>query len=1466
MSSASSESNCSASVRPEGYESNSGEPAERLDQSCEGEEEEDEEYVNPRELVDEFETVFDEKGYEIIPEYYDSLLFLCRDFNNGFTWQLRLITLETLLRAFDSMKSVLMKFLFRSLNCGQDRSEEDAEKALAFSDTLSVIVSLVKAITEICEDEINSIAYANIISQANTCRLGERELCSEREDIDNNVLQCYDILKRKVLEMFHSICTFSVPDRTGNTIRNALRFLWEHEEVDKELLCTMASAIIEFIKHPKFCCKSTGALNSLRQMFCFLRPICVEFNQHKAVAWLLVSTTMELKYLKDSTTIENFPFLAAVKSVSVDGDLDHLLYYMYYFAMDELHRNFLSTSCCHIPRPYILFIESMAEIAPYIFFENIAPLIPILDYDPYTLRSRILSAFSTMLTTGVEETRFSVVKQNTAIIRERMVDEIQLHLSDTALQVRSKAISCCVEMAQSGNVPEIYLRKGLVNAVAEHLTEKTATLRRAAVKFLKFYLARNPFGTNLSRSHLFAVYQRLQIVEKLSTDTGLASDDFLKRIAEQFFDSISDKLGNILKRLVEEQSSLQHDDYELITTPLEEVMQLVVHQLFFPNSVQNALKVVVKLFYLGKFDNMSLEQSKEEIVDSLLVMLRQRFLNAPKELVDGCDENANVVPSSLSCDLNDADRNEKKLQFLEDAFILHDQIYKLVPEVVRSVVAKDLADVREAVNFLLICCRFLIRGCEAALFELYRRVENLSDDSKTEVIDAIASLFIVRRTDGKIEVFDTSLQLLKLLKRVEETDHYAVENLFCVMSQQYNYPTTVACVLFQILETKYLEDRVLAMKALTILAKGNRIFMRQHLREFQKYIRGSDDILACEALRALSNLVPLHSDSPEEKSDRDIFRLRIFDSLFPDIERLLFRLMLSDDAEATATLWHTCARNAIRVLFALSSEVDFMMSRVLGKTIWYAKRSADILIFYEKFKETQKNLNSDLIEDRRVYWNMKWQRTLERTLTIIGEIVEAMFVHISGSFKHELKRVAELVEVELKSDHETDEDYGNFDVNRSEVETDFAYEAGIFNMKPTSEKDIEVIATVPSTKTTIYIKQEVCDEKDDKSKPITEVVNDSEEEKGQTNPTTVDDLIRTHVNKLLEDSLLEPSSTLGVCLTFVVSCMRTASYCKAIRDAATRTFSKFMLISPHLAERGASFLFTVLCCDEEPQMRKYLLTSSIDVLRRFPAMLEKYALFIYRMTRDEDASVRLTAILHLTHLLSNDFLKPRGCLSDVAFCMLPSKSSSSGEREVAAAACNLFTELSKKGTLLVNVLPDIICRLSRYGDKVSMDAFKTVVSRLLGMIGDYSHDFMVEKMCHRFDFCGSKEAVENNEKIAQYFSHFISQLTLSEKSLSKMCSFLPHFAPFLDDDVIFNDFTGVVKSFMDNDPTTSAKETAEELLRKMEYLHKKSCLSEEENKRMLESVGVINLNVSVENGADGCPTAVFSFEDCEQPI
>ncbi|RCN47102.1 hypothetical protein ANCCAN_06825 [Ancylostoma caninum] len=1390
------------------------------DESEDKDEEEDDVCQDLKEAIEEFETAVYERGYEAVPEYYDVLFHFCRrKTGRAFEWAHRLSILETLPKAYDSMKSSLMKFISRSLNNGESRSEEDAEEAEAFSEHLLMILDLVKAVMCICEDEINHRAY-RVCTYANGTSLEAAALCSEEEDIDTNILQCYDILKRKVLEMFHSICTFSVPGSNGSTVRAALRYLWQPAEVDKELVSTIASTIIKFMEHPKFGKKSAKDRADLREFFMILRYICVSFNHQKVVARLFVSTTMDLEHLKNPNMTEKFPFIVALKSVSVDGDLDRLLYYIYYFALDSLHRYFLSgTSNPHIPRPYILFVESMAEVAPEIFAENIAPLIPLLNFDPHTLRGSILSAFCKVLMSDIEKTRFSAIDQNMAIIRERIMEEIKLHLSDTALQVRSKAVGYCVEIAQCGKVPEVSLRKGLVNAVAERLTEKMAVIRRSAIRFFKYYLINNAYGEN--------------------------------HVAKQFFNSISTVLRVALRRLIEDHRCTQPYDLELEKASLEEVMQLIVNQLFFADSVQTALETFVKLFHLGRLSNINSEQSKDEIVDSLMVDLRQRFLNAPKELIGGCDENDNVVASSVPNSPSGRDYLDRELRLLEDAFILHDQMAKVLCEVVRSIAGKDLADVHEALpprwasTTSPVYDIATFRGSEGALLELYRKVEDISEESKMEVISGIESIFVARKTDGKVDVPKTALSLLKRLKQSDE-----------------------------ILETKSAEDRVLVMKALAVLTIGNRTVMRQHVRDFQKYIRSSDVVLACEALRALSNLIPIQNGF-----DSKIHRLRVFDSMFVDVEKLLFKVLLSDGDAPASTCWYTCARNAVRLLFALSSEVDYVISRVLGKAIWYAKKAADLLIAYESIEQKP----SEPAGNRRMYWNLKWQRTMERTLMLIGEVVEGLLLHVSSSFRDGLKRVAELSETVRKSNDETYEDYGCFDMNRSEVETDFAYEEGIFNLRPTNDGDVEILATIPGNQVIVRVKQEDFDESGENGAIYGHEMHgktstdESEEEKAQTNPTTVDDLIRTHLSTLLESSLLRPDGTMGVCLSFVVSCMRTAKYSKAIRDAATRTFSKFLLISPHLAERGASFLFTVLSCDEEPHMREYLLASGVDLLHRFPTMLENYALFIYKMANDEDFSVRLTAILYLTHLLCKDILKPRGCLSDVALSMLPSKSftgSSCGGREVAAAACNLFNELSKKlkyvayylqGNLLVNVLPDIICRLSRYGEQVPMDAFQALVRRFLSMLGDKSHDVMVEKMCHRFDFCGSEEAIENNENIAHYFSYFISQLNLSEKSLQKMCDFLPHFAPFLDDDVVFNNFSGVVRFFIESDPSPTAKDAADGLLRKMEYLHRKSTLTEAESKKILKNIGYIDLEIPVKLDAKGDPI-VFNFDDCEQPV
>ncbi|EYB81579.1 hypothetical protein Y032_0379g331 [Ancylostoma ceylanicum] len=1142
-------------------------------------EDEDEEDVclDLKETIEEFENAVYEGGYEAVSKYYDVILFFCRrKTSSAFKWALRLNILETLTKAYDSMRPSLAKFLSHSLNTEENRSEEDAEKAEAFAEYLLMIMDLVKAIMCICESEIIHRVYKESLNYANGTSFEADALCSEDEDIDSNVLQCYDILKRKVLEVFHSICTFSVPGPNGSTVRGALRYLWRPAEVDQELFCTIASTIIKLMEHPKFGKKSAKDQTELRELFMILRSICVGFNLHKVVARLFVSATMDLEHLKNSSMTEKFPFIAALKSVSVDGDLDHLFYYIYYFTLDSLHRNFLScTTSPHIPRPYILFIESMADIAPEIFAENIAPLIPLLDFDPHTLRSSILSAFCKVLMSDIEKTRFSVANQDMAVIRERMMEEIKLHLSDTALQVRSKAVGYCVEVAQCGKVPGISLRKGLVNAVAERLTEKMANIRRSAIRFFKYYLINNPYGGNLCRSHLFSEYQRL----RQSREALEQHDDNIKHIAEQFFNSVSGELRVILVRLIEEHRCIQRCDPELENVSLEDVMPLVFNQLFFADSVEIALETFVKLFYLGRLNNIDSEQSEEKIMDSLMVELRRRFLDATTELFGGYDENDNVVASSAPNSPSGRDHLDRELTFLEDAFILHDQMSKLLCEVVRNVAGKDVADVREAADFLITCCRFSIRGSEAALLELYRKVEDISEESKMEVVRNIGSLFVARKTDGEVDVPNTALWLLKRLKQSDECGQHAIESLFAVISKRHCYPAGVSSTLFRILETGSAEDRVLVMKGLAILAIANRAAMREHLRDFQKYLRCSDVVLACEALRALSNLIPIRNGSGSES-----YRLRVFDSLFSDVEKLLFKVLLSDDDTPAATCWYICARNAVRLLFAQSSEVDYVISRVLGKAIWYAKKAADLLIAYERIEKSQ----SEADGKRRMYWRSKWQRGMERTLMLIGEVVEGLLLHISGSFRDELKRVAELTEAVRKNDDEIYEDYGSFDENRSEVETDFAYEGGLFKLRPTNDGDIEVLATIRGDKLTARVKQEIFDDGGEGSavhnheKQQNPSTDESEEEKVPTNrellfrafysrtvicslhfifvATTVDDLIRTHLSTLLDSSLLQPDSTLGVCLSFVVSCMRTAKYSKAIRDAATRTFSKFLLI------------------------------------------------------------------------------------------------------------------------------------------------------------------------------------------------------------------------------------------------------------------------------------------------------------------
>ena len=71
----------------------------------------------------------------------------------------------------------------------------------------------------------------------------------------------------------------------------------------------------------------------------------------------------------------------------------------------------------------------------------------------------------------------------------------------------------------------------------------------------------------------------------------------------------------------------------------------------------------------------------------------------------------------------------------------------------------------------------------------------------------------------------------------------------------------------------------------------------------------------------------------------------------------------------------------------------------------------------------------------------------------------------------------------------------------------------------------------------------------------------------------------------------------------------------------------------------------------------------------------------------------------LMHLILNDMIKVKGQVYEMAICM------ESEDHRIADLARLFFSELSRKGNHLYNILPDLISHLS-VAPNVSSDAFK----------------------------------------------------------------------------------------------------------------------------------------------------------------
>ena len=87
----------------------------------------------------------------------------------------------------------------------------------------------------------------------------------------------------------------------------------------------------------------------------------------------------------------------------------------------------------------------------------------------------------------------------------------------------------------------------------------------------------------------------------------------------------------------------------------------------------------------------------------------------------------------------------------------------------------------------------------------------------------------------------------------------------------------------------------------------------------------------------------------------------------------------------------------------------------------------------------------------------------------------------------------------------------------------------------------------------------------------------------------------------------------------------------------------------------------------------------------------------------------------------------KGQISDMALCIMDE------ETKISVLAKLFFTELSRKGNALYNVMPDIISRLSDPEAGIDEPKFREIMKYIIGLIEKDKHsESLVEKLCQRF--------------------------------------------------------------------------------------------------------------------------------------
>ncbi|GBM42074.1 Condensin complex subunit 1 [Araneus ventricosus] len=279
--------------------------------------------------------------------------------------------------------------------------------------------------------------------------------------------------------------------------------------------------------------------------------------------------------------------------------------------------------------------------------------------------------------------------------------------------------------------------------------------------------------------------------------------------------------------------------------------------------------------------------------------------------------------------------------------------------------------------------------------------------------------------------------------------------------------------------------------------------------------------------------------------------------------------------------------------------------------------------------------------------------------------------------------------------------------------------------------------------------------------------------------------------KEVKDETKLIGSLLPIVKATCLSCLK--EFNKEIQAAASLALTKFMLFSEKVCEENMQLFATITEKSPEAYIRASMVIAMGDLATNYPNVVEPWTTHIYQRLSDPEPSVREAAVITLTHLILHDFVRVKSLISEAAKCIADE------QETVANVAMYLFSELSKKGNIIYNIIPDIISTLSDPKAEFSEEKFQVVLRHMLQYVEkEKLVEGLVEKLCVRFT--GLSTDVQMHE-----LTFCLSILTLNDKCYSKLMELKNLLKERMSDPVIMKYITNITANAKKNDAKTAAE-------------------------------------------------------------